>query len=361
MRRPLKVALPRASTLLISAIAFLTLCSISAFQNYKTALVQGANVTYAEKWLNFIPWWGHWIWIAPLLITRIQHLPYVGLSRLEMLWQHIYMFVVFMGIYWGLTLATVSLYYTGNIEYDTLIYFAGIIVNGPFHFDVMIYISVVCLGLVQLFDKHVMSEQARNKALSHQLLEAQLESLRSQLNPHFLFNTLNSICSLIRQQDLDNALKALSELSLMLRKVLENRHIQTVTVEQELTFTKSYLSIQKLRFGDKIDDKITVDEACNELEIPFMLLQPLLENAVQHSSQLTTDSNPVHLDIRFMSPYLHVTLINRCADVNEHNGFGIGIKNCRQRLEQIYGNDFELSLEDDASLFTTKIKLPAGD
>ena len=361
MQKSLKASLPSPFIVLISITSFTSLSSISAWQSYNRHMNAGLDVTYLERWLYFIPWWGHWIWIAPLLIARIQNLPYLGSKRMEMVWQQFFMFVVGLGIYWLATISTVGLIQAGNVDFNTLVYVAGFVMNGPFHFDMMIYVCVVCLGFVRLFDQYVMSEQARNKALSHQLIQTQLESLRAQLNPHFLFNTLNSICSLIRQHDEQSSLKALSELSLMLRKVLENRSKHLVTVGQELAFTRSYLNIQKMRFGDKLDEKITVAEQCKELEIPFMLLQPLLENAVQHSSQLASDSNPVHVTIEFDEPFLVITLVNRPADDSNHQGFGIGIDNCRQRLQRIYGDDFVLRLDHQGALFTTQIKIPAGD
>lgn len=352
---------PNPLTVLISAITFITLSSVSAWQSHNRALSAGADTSYVDSWLSFIPWWGHWIWIAPLLIKRIHNLPYLGFKRMEMLWQHVVMFVVSLGTYWLVTIMTISIIEANNIYFGTLVYVAASVINGPFHFDIMIYVCVVCLGLVGLFDKYVMSEQARNKALSNQLTHTQLEALRAQLNPHFLFNTLNSICSLIRQRDEQSSLKALSELSMMLRKVLENRDKHLVTVEQELDFTNSYLNIQKMRFGDKLDVKIMISGGCSDLEIPFMLLQPLLENAVQHSSQLATYNNPIHVTIVFEEPFLVVTLVNRPDDEHNHKGFGIGIDNCRQRLQRIYGNEFVLSLDHKSDLFTTRIKVPAGD
>lgn len=361
MQKLSRTLLPSPRNIVISLITFTVLCSISAWQSYNKGITAGIDVNYWDTWLSYIPWWGHWIWLAPLLIARIHNLPYLGSKRLEMLWQHIVMCVVTLGTYWIMTVVTISLIEANNVNFGTLVYVAEFIVGGPFHFDAMIYVCIVCLGFVGLFDKYVMSEQARNKALSNQLVQTQLEALRAQLNPHFLFNTLNSICSLIRQHDEQSSLKALSELSMMLRKVLENRSKHLVTVEQELAFTHSYLNIQKMRFGDKLDEKIIVSEGCHDMEIPFMLLQPLLENAVQHSSQLSTYNNPIHVTIKFEEPFLVITLVNRPANDNNHQGFGIGIDNCRQRLKRIYGNDFVLSLEHQGDVFITIIKVPAGD
>ena len=227
--------------------------------------------------------------------------------------------------------------------------------------DFLVYLAVLCSGYSYTYYKRSRMQTRRNQELSEQLLQVELQSLKSQLNPHFLFNTLNTVASLIRLDNKSTAIKALSELSFMLRKVLENQRHQLISLEQEVEFIQSYLTIQQMRFADKLKTSIDVDAQCLPLDVPFMLLQPLVENAVQHGSQLESDQNELKLSVYCQDEYLHVKLINKIPEKDEHKGFGIGLSNCRKRLEKLYHLDFQLSLTPIANgYFETYLCMPIG-
>lgn len=198
-----------------------------------------------------------------------------------------------------------------------------------------------------------------NQELANQLLKVELQSLKSQLSPHFLFNTLNTISGLVRLDDKNSAVKALSELSKMFRKVLENQKNQLTSLATEMEFINSYLSIQKMRFENKLAFDVVIDDPCLDAEIPFMLLHTLVENAVQHGSQLESNKNPLKLSISQDDNTLYISLTNKVSTGDDHKGFGIGLNNCRQRLNHIYGENYRLvsSPTDDGS-YITQLELP---
>lgn len=347
---------------LLNVLIWLLLCTVSAWNNYTRRLDIGeADANFVTIFLDYLPWWMHWGWITPIIVALIGCLPYQAAKRKSLVGINLVMFIITMTVYWLSTIVTVTLIKYGTLSIDEMIGVSAYVFKGAYHFDIIVYVAIVCIGFVRVFDRYVMSEQARNRELAHQLVQTELDALKSQLNPHFLFNTLNSIASLIRQESKNKALTALSELSLMLRKVLENQNSQMVPLAQELEFSRSYLAIQKMRFGDKIDESITLENDCENCEVPFMFMQPLLENAVQHSSQLETDHNPIMISFYCQQNELIFKMQNLHAGQSKHKGFGIGIENSRQRLKRIYGDAFELTLTAENGLFITHLRLPTGD
>ncbi|REL28857.1 sensor histidine kinase [Thalassotalea euphylliae] len=269
--------------------------------------------------------------------------------------------LLFFCLYWGLTIVEVALINNGYLNQAVLAESFAQLLLSPLHMDLLVYLAVLCSGYSYTYYKHSRIQARRNQELSEQLLQVELQSLKSQLNPHFLFNTLNTIASLIRLNDQNHAIKALSELSFMLRKVLENQRHQLISLEQEVEFIQSYLTIQQMRFAHKLQTSVEVDERCLPLDVPFMLLQPLVENAVQHGSQLESDKNELKLSVYCQDDYLHVKLINKIPEKDEHKGFGIGLSNCRKRLEKLFHLDFQLTLTPMTNgYFETYLCMPIG-
>jgi LytS/YehU family sensor histidine kinase len=176
-----------------------------------------------------------------------------------------------------------------------------------------------------------------------------------------LFNTLNTISGLVRLEQKEGAVHALSELSKMFRKVLENQKNQLASLKNEMEFIDSYLNIQKIRFENKLAVKIDIQPECMDAELPFMLLHTLVENAVQHGSQLESDENLLHLKVEREDSNLHIELTNKVSINDDHKGFGIGLKNCRKRLKHIYSDSYTLDcFETDDGHYKTTLKLPIG-
>jgi len=188
--------------------------------------------------------------------------------------------------------------------------------------------------------------EARAGQLSAQLAQAQLQALKMQIHPHFLFNTLNSIAALLHK-DVEAADKMIARLGDFLRLTLRRSDIQTVDLGQELEFLNCYLDIEHIRFQDRLTVDIQVEPDALDVMVPNLILQPIVENAVRHG--IARQTVPGRITIRALKKN------NRLIVQVEDNGpglkikenadsSGIGLNNTRARLQQFYGADFDFNI-----------------
>ncbi|WP_448565471.1 sensor histidine kinase [Thalassotalea ganghwensis] len=352
--------LPGYKFWLANTLFWLVLNTISAAHTHRWEVQNKEHARmFYEVWLYYLPWWGNWIFIAPVIIAATSMISLDKNSPLRFTLKSLFVASVIFVVYWGVTMLEVILLKGKSINAETISTAFDSLLRSPLYMDVLVYIAVFGTGYAMSYHQKVKLQQQINEQLSKQLLEVELHSLKSQLNPHFLFNTLNTISSLVRLDERNTAIKAISELSKMLRKVLENRNNQVISLKDEMEFIESYLAIQQLRFEDKLKISVNVSKGCMQNEIPFMLLQTLVENAVQHGSQLETNENHITLDINCNDGQLYIRLVNIAPETDEHKGFGIGLKNCQQRMEKLYQDKFSLELKElQDGYFETSLTLP---
>ncbi|WP_286234449.1 sensor histidine kinase [Thalassotalea sediminis] len=353
--------LPPRNICLANALFWLVLNTIAAYYNYRMQLHYERPAIYTDIWLEYLPWWGNWAFVAPLVFASTQLIPFKKTQLARFIILNIIASIVLFFLYWFLTVIQVALIQHGRVTFKIIQDAFDRLLLSPLHIDFLIYLAVFCAGYALTYYTRAKQHAVKNQQLAKQLVEVELQSLRSQLNPHFLFNTLNTVASLIRLDEKNKAVKALSELSLMLRKVLENQNNQLIPLPQEIEFIDSYLTIQKMRFEDKLKTEVQLEGNLHACQIPFMLLQPLVENAVQHGSQLESNQNKLTLRVACDDEQLSITLVNKIAHTDDHQGFGIGITNCRQRLDKIYKNRYTFSLKEiENDYFETRLTLPIG-
>lgn len=353
--------LPSRKICLANALFWLVLNTFAAYYNYRMQLHYDKPAVYTDIWLEYLPWWGNWALIAPLVFASTRLIPYKKAQLTTFIFLNILVSLLLFFLYWFLTIIEIALIKHGTVNKTIINDAFEQLLLSPLHIDFLIYLSVFCTGYAITYYTRAKQHAVKNELLAKQLLEIELQSLRSQLNPHFLFNTLNTVASLIRLDEKNKAVKALSELSQMLRKVLENQNHQLIPLSQEIEFIESYLTIQKMRFEDKLHTTVCLSGNLHDCQIPFMLLQPLVENAVQHGSQLESNQNKLTLKVTCDDEQLSVVLINKISQTDEHQGFGIGITNCRQRLDKIYPKRYTLNLNEiDNDYFETRLTLPIG-
>jgi two-component system, LytTR family, sensor kinase len=199
-------------------------------------------------------------------------------------------------------------------------------------------------------------------ALESQLREAQLAALRMQLQPHFLFNSLNAVMALVRDRDTDRAIRALSLLSDVLRATVNAGESHETTLAREIDFVTRYLSIEQVRFGDRLRVTIQVPEYLRDAQVPVFILQPFVENALKHGVLRGRGANEIIIAA-------HADGATLVLDVRDdgcglpaagYAATGVGISNARRRLEQMYGNRATLSVQTatDAPGVDVRINLP---
>ena len=188
--------------------------------------------------------------------------------------------------------------------------------------------------------------------------KAQLEMLRYQLNPHFLFNSLNSIRALI---DYDNKTAKLivSELSEFLRYSLLSRDLSEVTLSKELDAIKHYLTIEKIRFEEKLDIKYEIDRDALDYPILSFLLHPLVENAVKYGMQTSRMPLVIRITGKVFDGALSVKIINsgKWVEGGENNGTGTGIENVKKRLVNAYPKRYKFSITENANQVSVEISI----
>jgi two-component system LytT family sensor kinase len=180
------------------------------------------------------------------------------------------------------------------------------------------------------------------------LLKARMDALSSQINPHFLFNTLNTVSSLIRV-DPDLARGVVLKLSNILRRLLR-KHETFVSLKEELSFIDDYLDIEVARFGDNLEFVREVDEAALEAFVPSMLLQPIVENCLKHGLASKLEGGRIFLRTKNADGRLHIEIEDNGAGISEEKMphvyvEGIGLSNVRERLRVLYNSDFNLEIQ----------------
>lgn len=187
----------------------------------------------------------------------------------------------------------------------------------------------------------------RVSAMAHQ---AQLKMLRYQLNPHFLFNTLNAISTLILDEDNATANRMITRLSSFLRYTLDSDPVQKVTLDQEVAALKLYLDIEQVRFDDRLRLALDVEEAAAKALIPSLILQPLVENAIKYAIARSENGGTIRLSARVFAHALLVELSDDgpgIPDLDPISGpSGVGLGNTRDRLRELYGTDHSFTLEN---------------
>ncbi len=231
------------------------------------------------------------------------------------------------------------------------------LVNRVFGGYMMYFIFVVffyAVNYYQSFKEKVLNE---GKLLSL-VKEAELHALKSQINPHFLFNSLNSISSLT-MSDPARAQEMVINLSQLMRYSLKHDQKEKVTFKQELENNKLYLQIEKVRFGSKLVPIFEIDNNCLKAEIPNMILQPLYENAIKYGVYEATEPVEIKTVCTCNEEFLQIIISNPYdANVQSKKGEGIGLHNIRDRLQIIYGNPYLLKLADNKKEFTVTLTIP---
>jgi len=205
-------------------------------------------------------------------------------------------------------------------------------------------------------------QQERENSLESQALanKAQLEMLRYQLNPHFLFNALNSIRALV-DEDEERAKQMITQLSEFLRFSLVNESAKKIPLSEEIEALRNYLAIEKIRFEDKLDVEFDIEARAAKMEVPCFLLNPLVENAIKHG--LRGGAKPVEIRVSALSDRgrLVLEVVNSGNLQNGGNGTGIGLKNVRERLVNLYGNEGVLKPEQEDGFVKARIEIPPGN
>jgi len=222
--------------------------------------------------------------------------------------------------------------------------------QGAFGSDLLVYGAVIGTCYALDYYRKYREREFLASRLEAQLAQAQLDSLRMQLHPHFLFNTLNSIVGLVRDNKNSAAVNMLVGLSDLLRHTLDHSARHEVELREELNFIKLYLKIQETRFSDRLHIEFDIDPATTKALVPNLILQPLTENALRHGIGRTADSGMVGISSAIMDDHLRLTVYDNGAglpdDWQMKGSTGIGLANTAARLQQLYDDNHQFDIRN---------------
>jgi two-component sensor histidine kinase len=294
--------------------------------------------------------WMTWALLTPIVLTLVRRAPLTTGRRFRGVAVHVAASVGLAAVFVG-TIVLMMLVLDGDGESemsrgDRVAQFATIFVWG-----VVLYWIVAAVGVAVDTARRVREQQARSTRLEAQLAEARLDALRSQLHPHFLFNTLNSISSLVRQSRNDDAVAMIGRLSRLLRETLRPQQGGEITLADELELVQEYLAIEQVRFGARLRTRLDVSPAAERALVPALLLQPIVENAVRHGLASCPEGGAIEVHGTVDDGHLVLRVENDGQapppDALER-GNGVGLRNTMQRLETMYGRDCSVTLAQRA-------------
>ncbi|MEW5702164.1 MAG: sensor histidine kinase [Candidatus Zixiibacteriota bacterium] len=235
------------------------------------------------------------------------------------------------------------------------------ILRSKLHAAVMAYALIAMVSYAILYYRRYRQQELQAAELSTQLAHARLDALQSRLQPHFLFNTLHTISSLMHE-DVAAADLMVSRLSGLLRLVLHHADRPTIALRRELEFVEAYLDIERVRFSDRLRVVVDVDAAALDVPVPTLMLQPLVENAVRHGVAAATDGGTVRVGARLDNGYLLVSVSDNGPGLGSRStggsGRGIGLASVRERLQSLYGEDHIFTLSNSEAGVSVSIRIP---
>jgi two-component system LytT family sensor kinase len=327
-----------------------------------------------EKWFSHDPnpWWNHllswltgvylWALLTPGVLWLGRRFPIERPKRVRRVALHFLLSVLISVLQLVVESAILPRFGVFPALMSTFAStFAFLLVIG-FHSGVMTYWALLGvqygIGYYQRYQersREALRLELRTSELQTQLMQSQLGALKMQLQPHFLFNTLNAIMVLVRQQKTQPAEQMLAHLSDLLRCVLEDVEAQEVPLRRELEYLQLYLSIEQVRFQDRLRVEIRADPNILDAAVPQMALQPIVENAVRHGIGRSSSAGRITISATRANDTLELRVEDDgpgfpspgSGEEDSPLNKGIGLANTRARLQQLYGDQGRLQTEND--------------
>lgn len=320
------------------------LALLLAFQEYEIhLLVYNRAELYKEAaaWLIHFYLWAALLWFVWKVMP---HFPLEGKT-----WKRDLLFHVPFGLAVSvaeLAIFVVLLKVLGVAPPDTVfqrLFLWNLSTDLPTNF--FIYWTFVAIFRGVDYYERYRERELRASQLEGQLAKAHLQALKAQLDPHFFFNTMNSISSLMHR-DIEKADAMIAGLSNLFRLNLQRGDTQEITLNEEMGFLEQYLELQQLRFGSRIKIEVRTDPELHDVCVPSMVLQPLVENAIIHGSTNGSESMLLEITAREHNGMCRITIYNSGSRLPEHFKPGLGISNTRARLQWLYGEKSSLELNN---------------
>jgi len=303
------------------------------------------------------PIYGGWFFITLVVFRLARRYPLIPFRRFHAL-IHLFaacLFAIVHGIYWVGLMDLVKPFDRMTAEPSRQLFAETIFYRFPLE---LLFYTLALGGAIALNFYERYTERAVAAArLESSLADARLHALEMQLQPHFLFNTLNAISALVRQGRNGEAVTMMAGLSELLRYTLDHAGDQQVALEDELAVLRRYLEIQHVRFPDRMSFEIDLAPEARRAAVPVLLLQPLAENAVRHGIATKAGSGVVEVRAFRSEGKLRIEVFNS-GSLAVSSASGIGLRNTRARLQHLYGDEGRFELAGTDSGVTATVSIP---
>lgn len=276
-------------------------------------------------------------------------------SPVELLFNHITSCTISILIWIGLSKMILSHLFS---EHSELIDFLNNSIMIRVIGGILVYLLLSSIFYLMISSREIQQKMMKEAELNNLLKDAELKMLRSQIRPHFLFNSLNSISSLTISSP-EKAQEMIIKLSDLMRFSLGYTDETTITFEKELNYLRLYLDIEKIRFGNRLLVREEIPSTCLRLLLPAMILQPVIENAVKYGIYETSENNCITISASCSANILLIKIENEFepqAIINK--GTGTGLRNIAERLATLYGNAGLLKIDKKDKIFSVSIEIP---
>ncbi|MBI4659543.1 MAG: histidine kinase [Verrucomicrobia bacterium] len=331
-------------------VAVWTLIGLSfAHQFYVSSATFGNPITWRHAMVHSLADWYLFALLSIPAVALARRFAIEQMNWLRRACLHLVAGVVF-SVTWMAFRAAVGLW-QGSASAATISFldlFRSLFVK-TFYFNLFVYWAITSVTHAFNYYQRFHDREFNALELEKRLTQAKLQALQMQLNPHFLFNTLHTISALVHK-DAEAADRMISRLSLLLRYTLESTAAHEVPLKQELAFLDRYLEIEQTRFGNRLTVLREIAPEALEAQVPNLLLQPLVENAIRHGIEPQTKLGRIELRAQRMNEHLQIEVRDNGAGLpgGELTAEGIGLSNTRERLRQLYGEDQNIDLSNSA-------------
>jgi two-component system LytT family sensor kinase len=341
--------LPRLSPWLILA-AWTVPAVLSTFETVIFASASGHPIATWRAFAAEAPGWYVWAALTPIIVGLGQRFPLDRRARVRAIGMHL-LASVLAGALVALVSASADAMLR-PIGRPFLLSFRGWFLSG-LPATTIAYFAVLGISYALFNTARLRARERHAEQLAAQLTEAQLSALKMQLHPHFLFNSLNAIMALVRDQDTRGAIRALALLSELLRSTLRAGSSQEIPLRAELEFTRRYLAMEQVRFGDRLCVEYEVPDDVLDLLVPTLILQPLVENAVRHGVTRARTGGRIEIGATRDHDGLHLVIRDDGAGLSR-DGMpaaldGLGLPNTRARLAHMFGSSARLTVAPGAA------------
>ncbi len=306
----------------------------------------GSTISWAEAGTGWLDWY-IWAALTPLVVWLARRLPVTAGNWPRSVAVHVLLGAVVSAVELGLFLVAASGYNELFMGRDLPSYGDRYLtlIGRWLPIQMLIYSLIVTAVTAIEHGRRARERDVRAATLEAELARTQVHALQAQIQPHFLFNTLNTISMAVRQARNDAAVRMMAHLSGVLRRSMEATARPETTLGRELRFIEDYLRIEQYRLEDRLRTRWEVDEELLDARVPTMLLQPLVENAVRHGIAEQAEGGEIVIHARRMDGTVDLRVEDTGVGLDPETEPGIGLENVRRRLEAQYGEGASLSLE----------------